>query len=241
MGKPIEKIQVNETHNEQVGESYVSRTIGDIYNGWANNYDLFLKFLRLIGYRTEAWRQIMVDSLELQPGNTVVDLCCGTGLSFPYLHKTVGLEGLIIGVDISKGMLEQAEKRVKHFGWKNIELVHADLAQYEFPEGADAMLSAGAFGYIPEYDALVKRIYDALPQGGRFAELGGKLPKSKLGSLALLVLMKSFFTDKKSFEHFMRADVWKSVEKYFDKTTIQEFYMRTVYIVTGEKTERSSV
>ena len=44
----------------------------------------------------------------LKDGDTVVDIGCGTGLNFPLLHRVVGPNGTIIGVDLSETMLAQA-------------------------------------------------------------------------------------------------------------------------------------
>lgn len=53
----------------------------------------------------------MVELAQLQPGENVLDLACGTGLvSFP-ASQVVGQSGSVVGIDISSGMLDQAKKR----------------------------------------------------------------------------------------------------------------------------------
>lgn len=43
-------------------------------------------------------------------------------------------------MDLTAAMLAQARERIADAGWTNIELVHADLAAWEFPTDAAAML-----------------------------------------------------------------------------------------------------
>ncbi|KAL8783378.1 MAG: hypothetical protein Q9195_009406 [Heterodermia aff. obscurata] len=48
---------------------------------------------------------------ELQPGQNVLDLCCGTGLVTLPAKQAVGSEGRVIGVDVSNQMLDQARRK----------------------------------------------------------------------------------------------------------------------------------
>jgi demethylmenaquinone methyltransferase/2-methoxy-6-polyprenyl-1,4-benzoquinol methylase len=52
-------------------------------------------------------RKRAVRALNLQRGDTVVDIGCGTGLNFPLLQGAIGPEGTIVGVDLTDAMLSQ--------------------------------------------------------------------------------------------------------------------------------------
>ena len=58
--------------------------------------------------RTLPLRRRTIAKLGLQPGQTVLDVACGTGLSFPLLQAGVGQTGRIIGVEISPDMIDTA-------------------------------------------------------------------------------------------------------------------------------------
>ncbi len=73
-----------------------------------------------------AGRRIGIGQLALRPGDTVVDIGCGTGLNFELLEDVIGPTGRLVGVDRSGDMLAQARRRVQEHGWGNVELLHAD-------------------------------------------------------------------------------------------------------------------
>ena len=75
------------------------------------------------GYPLRAQRRQAVKVLRLRPGDTVVDIACGTGQNFPLIERVIGPQGQIVGVDLTDAMLAQAQRRIERNGWTNIELV----------------------------------------------------------------------------------------------------------------------
>lgn len=73
-----------------------------------------------------AGRRIGVRQLSLRPGDTVVDIGCGTGLNFALLEEAIGPTGRIVAVDLSDDMLAAARRRTQKYGWDNVELLQAD-------------------------------------------------------------------------------------------------------------------
>lgn len=142
------------------------------YQRNARSYDLAVKVLYpTFGLQIAKYRERAVEYLSLKPGDTVVDMGCGTGLFFPLLMKNIGPSGHLIGVDISSEMLSRASDRVKEAEWTNLELVHSDIAKYEFPEGINGAISTGVFGYINERREVIEKISKALSSGGRLFDL----------------------------------------------------------------------
>lgn len=66
-----------------------------------------------------------IAALRLQPGDTVLDVGCGTGLSIPLLAEAVGPTGQVIGVDSSAQMLSVAARRTRHNS-PTVTLLQAD-------------------------------------------------------------------------------------------------------------------
>ena len=102
----------------------------------------------LIGFRWWAYRRRAIAALGLQPGATLVEIGCGTGLNFRLLRESIGPSGRLIGVDLSTDMLEQARQRVAANGWSNVELVHARGADYDFLSSVDAVFSTFALSTL---------------------------------------------------------------------------------------------
>jgi demethylmenaquinone methyltransferase/2-methoxy-6-polyprenyl-1,4-benzoquinol methylase len=108
----------------------------------------------------------------------VIDIACGTGLNFRLIEQVIGPEGRIVGVDLTDAMLAQARDRIAANGWSNVSLVQSDAAQFDFPAGADAILSTYALSQVPECAAVIAHGAAALSAGGRWAVLDLKVPDS---------------------------------------------------------------
>ncbi len=148
----------------------------DLYRKLAKRYDLLVQILRLFGLKLEQCRQDTIRALALKPGDSVVELGCGTGLNFAHVQQAVGSEGKIIGVDLTGAMLDVARERIAREGWSNIELVQADLAEWQFPIGVTGVYSTLALTLVPDYDMIIKRASHALKPEGRLAVLDMKKP-----------------------------------------------------------------
>ena len=95
----------------------------ETYRKKAKHYDVTSRLYPAPGYPQRAQRLRAVRALGLRPGDTVVDMACGTGLNFPLLEKVVGPGGRIVGVDLTDAMLARAQDRIETNGWSNISLV----------------------------------------------------------------------------------------------------------------------
>jgi demethylmenaquinone methyltransferase/2-methoxy-6-polyprenyl-1,4-benzoquinol methylase len=81
-----------------------------------------------------------VEKLGLQPGDRVLDVACGTGLSLGLLHAAVGESGEIVGIEVSPEMLQQARARVATAGWSNVTLIEAAVEDVAPMPAFDAVL-----------------------------------------------------------------------------------------------------
>jgi demethylmenaquinone methyltransferase/2-methoxy-6-polyprenyl-1,4-benzoquinol methylase len=203
------------------------------YRKYADNYDLAVKLYRLLGLRIGKYRKLTVDSLELSKGDFVVELGCGTGLNFPPVLDAIGPNGKLIGVDITDKMLDQARNRVEENGWKNVELIQSDIADYKFPSKLDGIFATGAIQYSLQYDNIIQRGYEALKTGKNFVIFDFKMPQglSRIFAPVLIFFTKGFEAN----EEYIQRKAWKSVEKYFEETTFQEGWGGFVYISVGKK------
>jgi SAM-dependent methyltransferase len=104
------------------------------YRRRAPVYDLELALFEPL--RTRA-----VEALALRPGAVVLDLGCGTGLSFAPLLQAVGSRGRVVGVEQCAEMLVQAAERVRRHGWQSqVVLQQASAEAAPLVQAADAAL-----------------------------------------------------------------------------------------------------
>jgi demethylmenaquinone methyltransferase/2-methoxy-6-polyprenyl-1,4-benzoquinol methylase len=202
-----------------------------MYQSGAKHYDFTTILFRLIGLRMKSYRLLAIKKLSLQRGNCVIELGCGTGLNFPFLMEQIGPEGRLIGIDLTPGMLDIARERVERSGWKNVELVQSDIVAYDFQEEINGVLATGLFGYIPEYERVIRAAYQSLVPGGHLSILDGKQPEN-LPSWLFKIVLKLGGPFGYTPEYF-NVRPWESVERYFKETSFETKYGGMIYILSG--------
>lgn len=103
------------------------------YRDRAGVYDAELRLF-------EPVRRRAVALLGLRRGDTVIDVGCGTGLSFALLEDAVGDAGRLVGIEQSPEMIARARERVAAHGWSNVTLVNSPVEDARLPRLADAAL-----------------------------------------------------------------------------------------------------
>jgi demethylmenaquinone methyltransferase/2-methoxy-6-polyprenyl-1,4-benzoquinol methylase len=206
--------------------------VRDVYDKRAGIYDIVVWFYYLAGMQIGRWRRMTVDALSLHPGDTVVEIGCGTGLNFALLEQAIGREGKIIGVDMSEAMLARAKNRVRAAGWQNVDLVCCAASDFAYPDDTRGILATGVLTYEPEFDKVVERGAKALTPGGKWAVLDYKMPNNWLRPLTplFIALGSSFGVSKALMEHH----IWEAVERHLGNTRMHELYGGFVYIISGE-------
>lgn len=203
-----------------------------LYRQRARNYDLTANFYYLIGFREWAYRRLAVGALELAPGDTVVELGCGTGLNFAMLRGAVGDAGTVIGVDMNDAMLARARERVRRRGWPNVELVQSDAARFAFPDGTRGVISTFAITLVPEFDEVIRAGVEALAPGGRFAILDFKRPDWP--PLWLVQAMVAITAPFGVTLEMAERHPWESLERHSDRFRLEELYLGFAYVAVGE-------
>jgi demethylmenaquinone methyltransferase/2-methoxy-6-polyprenyl-1,4-benzoquinol methylase len=207
----------------------------DIYRKRAKHYDLYDKFFQLIGF---PHRKRAIQALNLQRGDTVVEIGCGTGLNFPLLQEAIGPQGMIIGVDLTDAMLDQARQRVQAHSWRNVRLVHSDAATFTFPADVAGIISTFALTLVPEFDRVILNGCRALKPGKRWAITDLKMPSNAL--LVKLVVPLLEVTLLRPFGgtvEMANRHPWESMQKYLQNVEMSEYWGGMIYIAVGERGE----
>lgn len=136
-------------------------------------------------------RKYAIQKLKLENSDTVLNLPCGTGVNFKYFQSSLENSGLIIGIDLSNGMLEQAKRKIIKNKWNNIELhlENATTIDAEWlnrntsskgAESIDGVLCDLGLSGLLEWKNIIDNMISTLKPGGRFVILDWYLENSGL-------------------------------------------------------------
>ena len=113
-------------------------------------------------------RNRVVDFLRIQPGESVLEIGCGTGKNFDLIQQCLHSTGELTGVDCSAPMLRKASERVRTNGWKNVLLIdHEYGAESIRPDGFDVVLLSYSLSLIPHWEMALACAQRELRPGGR--------------------------------------------------------------------------
>jgi ubiquinone/menaquinone biosynthesis C-methylase UbiE len=185
-------------------------------------YELFTAWL-------DPYRHRAVSALRLQPGEVVLDVGCGTGLSFAPIQAAIGPTGRLVGIEPSPDMLARARARVEAAGWANVSLVEASAEQAAVPGSADAVLFCFAHDVLRSPKALAN-VLGAVRTGGRLATVGPKWT-ALWPPLNLLVwqVASQFVTTLEGF-----ARPWSELERAVPGLCVEEACFGCIYLAWGD-------
>ena len=135
-----------------------------VYGAAADHYDLAsLGFWNRFGAET-------VSRLGLQPGQAVLDLCCGTGASALPAARAVGATGRVLGIDVAAPLLELARAKAAREDLANIEFRHGDATQTGLRDGRfDAVVCVFGVFFAPDMTAFTAEMLRLVRPGGLLA------------------------------------------------------------------------
>jgi len=131
---------------DATGDGRVPHTKGLVIH-WAARYDL-LAWL-LTGGRERAFRERLIALSAVQPGDSVLDIGCGTGTLAIAATRHVGPAGSVHGIDASPEMIARATRKARKVGAPAVfQLAAAE--QLPFPDARfDIVLSTLMFHHLP--------------------------------------------------------------------------------------------
>lgn len=173
-----------------------------------------------------------VAQLGLKGGETVLDLACGSGLSFGLLEKGIGPSGKIVGVELSPDMLARAREKMAQQGWENITLIQANAEEMALPPASvDAVLAFYAYDVMLSRRA-VERAVQALRLGGRFVSAGPRVVPGPRGWL-LNPLTRTVAHIAAAQPLIVRP--WKQLEDLLGSLTVEEHWLGASYVAYGTR------
>jgi SAM-dependent methyltransferase len=108
--------------------------------------------------------------LGLGPGDAVLDVACGPGNFSREFARAVGPDGLVIGIDASRTMLERGAADLERSGLENLALVRGDATNLPFRDGVfDGACCFAALHLFGDPLAALDEMARVLRPGGRIA------------------------------------------------------------------------
>ena len=111
-----------------------------------------------------------VERLDLAPGQSVLDIACGTGWSALAAAEKVGPSGRVVAVDFADQMLAIARQKAALKGLDNIDFRSADVTSLGFqPASFNAVISVLGVFFVNDMVSLVSKMWDMVRPGGSLA------------------------------------------------------------------------
>ncbi|MDE1975709.1 MAG: methyltransferase domain-containing protein [Elusimicrobia bacterium] len=192
------------------------------YHELASNYDRATR-------RAASVRERAVAALDLRPGDTVLDVACGTGACFSLLEEKIGSRGSIVGVELSPDMLSLARKRVESAGWKNVTLIESSMESAVIPSW-DAALFHYTQDVLRSPKAL-SNIFASAKNSARVALAGTKLFPWWLSPLNIYVRVvnRNYMTTTESLNR-----PWSLLQSdYIPDLNVRQIWLGASYIARG--------
>jgi len=105
----------------------------------------------------------------IRPGDVVLDLGAGAGLDAFVARQTVGEDGAVIGVDMTRAMVERARANAARLGYANVEFREGEIENLPVAEGTiDVVISNCVLNLVPDKARAFAETFRVLRPGGHF-------------------------------------------------------------------------
>jgi len=112
----------------------------------------------------------LVELARIKQGDRVLDIATGSGEPGLTAARKVGAEGVVIASDQSPAMLDLARERAAALGLRNVRFVETDAESLAVNErDFNAAICRWGLMFVPDLDAVSRRIVQLLVAGGTFA------------------------------------------------------------------------
>ena len=114
--------------------------------------------------------QATVERLGLKEGQSVLDVCCGSGASAIPAARYVGSKGLVLGVDLAENLIIRAQAKATEEGLTQAIFECGDMLAIE-PRDAvfDAVICVFGIFFVPDMEGAVRELWSRVKPGGTLA------------------------------------------------------------------------
>ncbi len=177
----------------------------------------------------EPYRVQAIAALQLLPGETVLDVGCGTGLSFAALQDAVQARGHIVGIEPCAEMLALARERVARHHWSNVQLLADTAAAAPLRGKADAALFHFTHDVLRDAVA-IDHVLRHLKPGARIVATGLQWAPPWMLATNAFVLAAALYSTS-SIEGL--ACPWEHLQQRLRDVHVQAAGLGGVFIISG--------
>jgi len=137
-----------------------------VFESIAPKYDMMNDILSF--RRHKAWRRFTMRKMDVRPGQSALDLCCGTCDWTIALARASG-SGRTVGLDFSRNMLNVGQAKIDRLGLTDrISLVQGNAMELPFPDHSFDFVTIG-FGLrnVPDYERVIREMKRVAKPGGK--------------------------------------------------------------------------
>ncbi|MCU0926771.1 MAG: class I SAM-dependent methyltransferase [Hydrogenophaga sp.] len=177
----------------------------------------------------EPLRREAIERLQLQAGEVVVDVGCGTGLSFAPLLERLGAQGRIVAIEQCPEMMARARERLATLRGHHVTLVQAPVEDAHWKGRADAALLHFTHDILRSPAALDNLLLHLKP-GARVVATGLQWAAPWAWPVNLFVMGAAAYSVS-SLEGLDKP--WSELAARLDAFEVHPTWMGSVFVGTG--------
>jgi ubiquinone/menaquinone biosynthesis C-methylase UbiE len=158
-------------------------------------------------------QKLAIKNLDVKKGQKIIDVACGVGKSLPILSKKVGINGKVVGIDITKKMIDRSRERTKRL--ENVLLKRCGVDKIPFKTGYfDGVMCTNAFHHFYKPVSMLREIKRIMKKGGRIVIIDTNRDIKKNADIDIILRDKEkghhkFFSSKEMRDLFKRVGFCK--------------------------------
>ena len=115
------------------------------------------------------------------PGDTVLDIGCGTGVLIPFLRERDGDSGCVLGIDIADNMVELAAHKLARFD--NVAIRRADIMEFATDCQFQHVTCLNFFPHIQDRPAFLRKAIEEWLAPGGFLHVFHDISRAQVNAI----------------------------------------------------------
>jgi len=140
----------------------------------------------------QVWASKVTEAAKIQPGQSVLDVACGTGILARTVAERVGPNGTVVGVDPNEGMLAVARRKAPTIEWRDGRAERLPFDANSF----DAVVSQFGLMFFDDQRLAIQEMMRVLRSGGQLAVAVWDSIENTPGDFAVANLLQRLYGER---------------------------------------------